>query len=358
MNDKMLGSDKAEHKNTFSSNPTKARLLLYVSITAIIVLLAISTTIESKGSQLQRCLNVVVAQNKYSCLESLALSTSNGSICSYLPGLQSASCYSSVAEQSNAISLCYNALGISSAIGASCVSEFAAQQGNPNLCSSLPQQYVSKCAFYASINSSDVHGCSLVSGANNSICVSSINVINALKYNNPALCMNVSNSTNETTIFSILQYSKVKMNASLESLQISMPSSGYNITARDLCTISVAEKSGAASYCSGISNSEIKGICYGLVSPAPVTAPNYTAMLASCESSGSFAGTCRNMVLLSEAVATKNISICRGFNETFSWQCFSSLAQYYKNPSYCGFISNSTVNNACMMSAGYNLTVG
>jgi hypothetical protein len=358
MNDKMSDNSEQEYEKPAKHNPTKARLILYLSITILIVLLGALTTMSNNGSPLQKCLNVAIVQNKYSCLESLAVSSSNGSICSYLPVPQSASCYSNIAEQSNEISLCYNALSANSSIGVSCITSFASAHGNASICSVLPQQYKSQCAFNATINSYNPSSCSMVNGINKTICISSINFKNALRYGNPILCMNVSNSTNATTTFAILHYSNVKINASIESLQLSMSSSGYNVTARDLCTISVAEKFGNASYCSSISSAEIKGICSNLVTPSYVSAPNYTSMLASCESSGSFASTCRNIVLLSEAVATKNVSICKGFNETFSWQCFSSLAQTYKNTSYCGFISNSTVNSACMMSAGYNMTLG
>jgi len=334
----------------------KERLLVYLSIVAFIILLAIISTFYVYVNPIQQCKNVIIYSNKVSCFSNLAYSTGNASICSYLNGSYAASCYQSVAYKLSNVSICQYAISSYEPIGASCIEYFVNKTGNISLCNSLPQNDKQTCVFFGALNSQNLSACELA-GSNMSLCFSSVSLSRAIYYKNVSYCYNVSASTNKTFISNIISYSKAKLNSTI--MEISFSSMlDYNITARDLCILSVAQELGNKSYCSMFNSSIMQSACYELVSPVQPSSSevNYTSLLQACSGAGSFTNTCRTLVLISEAVSNKNVSICKTLNQTASWQCFTTLARTYKNISYCGYITNATANNACILSATYNIT--
>jgi len=332
------------------------RLLIYLSIVGFIIILAIISTFYVNTNPIQRCKNVIIYSDKLSCFSNLAYSTGNASICSYLSGSYAASCYQSIAYKLGNASICEYAISAYEPIGASCIEYFVNETGNISLCNSLPYNDKKTCAFFGALNSQNLSACELA-GSNMSLCFSSVSLSRAIYYKNVFYCYNVSASTNKTFISNIISYSKAKLNSTIMGLSFSSMLD-YNITARDLCILSVAQELGNKSYCSMFNSSIMQSACYELVSPVQPSSSevNYTSLLQACSSAGSFTNTCRTLVLISEAVSNKNVSICKTLNQTASWQCFTTLARTYKNISYCGYITNATVNNACILSATYNIT--
>ena len=334
----------------------RGKFLIYLSIVAFIIILAIISTFYVYTNPIQQCKNVIIYSNKVSCFSNLAYSTGNASICSYLSGSYAASCYQSVAYKLSNASICKYAISAYEPIGASCIEYFVNKTGNISLCNSLPYNDKQTCAFFGALNSQNLSACELA-GPNMSLCSSSVSLSRAIYYKDIFYCYNVSASTNKTFISSIISHSKAKLNSTIMGIGFSSILD-YNITARDLCMLSVAQELGNKSYCSMFNSSIIQSACYELVSPVHPSSSevNYTSLLQACSSAGSFTNTCRTLVLISEAVSNKNISICKTLNQTASWQCFTTLARTYKDVSYCGYITNATVNNACILSAKYNAT--
>ena len=332
----------------------RERFLIYLSIVAFIIILAIISTFYVYTNPIQQCKNVIIYSNKVSCFSNLAYSTGNASICSYLSGSYAASCYQSVAYKLSNASICQYAISTYEPIGISCIEYFVNKTGNISLCNTLPYEDKQTCAFFGALNSQNLSACELA-GPNTSLCFSSVSLSRAIYYKDISYCYNVSASANKTFIGNIISYSKAKPNSTVLGIFSSMLN--YNITARDLCILSVAQELGNKSYCSMFNSSIMQATCSELVSPVQSSNEvNYTSLLQACSSAGNFAETCRTLVLISEAVSNKNISICKALNQTASWQCFTTLARTYKNISYCGYITNATVNNACILSATYNLT--
>jgi len=335
----------------------RQKLILYIILAAIIIVLALaSTLIVQTRSPQQKCASIILEQNKISCFTNLAVSTNNASICSNLNGLYAASCYEAVAYSSGNSLICKEALASYMPAGIGCIEHFANLTGNSTLCNLLSGQNFQNCIFDAALSSGNTSLCSFA-GANESTCISSISLSDALKYKNIFLCKYVSPSANASTVHSILSNSRVKINETLVGYSFSLISYGYNVSARDICIINVAEELGNKSYCTLLNSSIAEQLCYQSVAPSPVSKQvNYTALLNSCSNAGSFAGICRASILVSEAISTKNASLCNELNQTLSWDCFTTLARTYDNVSYCGYIKNATVNNACILTVKYNST--
>jgi len=350
----MHKKDAGKVKKENEDQSRRERFLIYLSIVAFIIILAIISTFYVYTNPIQQCKNVIIYSNKVSCFSNLAYSTGNASICSYLSGSYAASCYQSVAYKLSNASICQYAISTYEPIGISCIEYFVNKTGNISLCNPLPYEDKQTCAFFGALNSQNLSACELA-GPNTSLCFSSVSLSRAIYYKDISYCYNVSASANKTFIGNIISYSKAKPNSTVLGIFSSMLN--YNITARDLCILSVAQELGNKSYCSMFNSSIMQATCSELVSPVQSSKEvNYTSLLQACASAGNFADTCRTLVLISEAVSNKNISICKALNQTASWQCFTTLARTYKNISYCGYITNATVNNACILSATYNLT--
>ncbi len=345
---------KASKANSIT---VRQKLILYIILVVIILLLALVSTIMVQGkSPQQKCASIILEQNKISCFTNLAVSTNNASICSNLNGSYAASCYEAVAYNSGNSNICKEALASYMPVGIDCIEHFVNLTGNSILCNLLSGQNFQNCFFDAALSSGNISLCSFA-GANESLCISSVSLSNALKYKNIFLCKYVSPSANASTVHSILSNSRTKINETLMGYGFSLLSYGYNISARDLCIINVADELENKSYCASLNSSIAGQLCYQFVAPPPVPKQvNYTALLNSCSNAGSFAGVCRASVLISEAINTKNPSLCNELNQTLSWDCFTTLARTYDNVSYCGYIKNATVNNACILTVRYNST--
>lgn len=334
------------------------KLLLYAIVAVIILVLAILSTLFVHTSPLKQCLNIVIQQNKIGCLLDLANSTSNASICNYLNGSYQAQCYNELAQKLDNATLCSRALDVYGPIGAACVEGLVNKTRTISLCNLLPGKYIQSCFFKGAVSTRNITACSFT-GRNSGICTSSISFSDALLYGNIAYCYNVSDSANTTEVTEILSNLSTTYNQTIFGALTMLSSFGYSPSARDLCMINTAQELGNASYCSLLASNLSRSLCLKFVYPRTASttpAVNYTALLQSCANAGSYSEMCRNYVLISEAISTKNIQICKSLNQTLSFECFAALAQTYKNASYCGYITNATLNSACLLSVSYNAT--
>ncbi|MGC8776621.1 MAG: hypothetical protein ACP5P2_01600 [Candidatus Micrarchaeia archaeon] len=334
----------------------KSKLIIYLFILALIFILAVASYFSTHASPVSMCEHIIIQQNKISCFQNLAYSTGNASVCNYLSGEYKAMCYQSLAYKLGNESLCLDALSSYEPVGEECIVHFVNLTGEVSFCNPLPYSAQQHCAFVGAISSQNASACKFA-GENASICNSSIILSKALLFKNISYCYNIPSTGNSIIFGSILMNSKIKPNATIIEFASSLLSVGYNISPRSICIISVAQELGNSTYCSQLSGLD-QSLCYRVVSPAPLHQEvNYTAMLQACENAGSFKNTCKQLVLISEAVATKNINICRSLaNQSASWECFSTLAKTYKNASYCSYISNITVNNACILGVTHNMS--
>lgn len=366
----MQGTTKERQAHRRMDTPESERLRVYLLITLIIVVLALAAllSVSRVSSDANKCLGIILSRNRYSCLESLALSKENESICGYIPSPYSDSCYLPLAEKVLDPGLCS---GIRNPDTYSlCIDYIANTTGRYTLCDRLEDPQQAQCLIPIALRSSNQSICGEISNkTDKTVCISSVNLASASS-GNPTYCMLVTNSTDITITSRVISYSGIYNSNSSHGLgSFSQPLSyvpylyGGTLSSRDLCYFYVVSKSENASYCSNLQNATLEGLCTYTVKPPTSlhinTTINYTKLLNGCFQSGAYQQTCITSVLISEAVNTKNSSICTKLASQISiYQCYATLARTYNDTRYCGLITNATANNACIQDMTYNVTTG
>ncbi|MGC8586892.1 MAG: hypothetical protein ACP5K9_01210 [Candidatus Micrarchaeia archaeon] len=351
------GADKSARAGFSQSQ----KMVIYLALTLFLLLAAVEISIAPRGSPLHQCNSIIVTANRYLCLSRLALSTDNASICSYMPGLYSAACLTSVAKSTGNQLYCRDAMAINQTLGSMCIEYVANETNNPSLCYAATPQYAQSCAFQLAIklNNSTICG-SLGNSTLSEECTSAIGIDEAVVLANPASCGSVANTTNKSIVNSVmsnLYYVNMSKYPNLQDMlmySIAMPGESYSL--RDICYAVLSTASGNYSYCSYASPSGA-GMCRSLKSyNSKPQQMNYTSELAACNSLGMEQAACREAVMLSEAIATKNVSICYSFgnNTQISNSCIAALARQYLNESYCKLIKNSSASEACAIALHSN----
>jgi len=340
----------------------RQKIAIYAAVTLFLVVAAVEVSILPRGSQLQQCNSILFTANRYACLENLAFSTANASICSFMPGLYKAQCLSNIAEKLGNPEDCYLAMSINATYGSTCIQYIANKTGSLSLCYSESAPYAQGCVFTMATKLNNASACaSLTNVTMSEECASIVGIDEAVINTDPSYCGSVANTTNNSIIRYVmdnLNYVNMSKYASLQEMtiySISMPGQGYNL--KDLCYAVLADTSGNYSYCSYASTAGA-AMCRSLKSAGQQTtsATNYTAALEGCASLGAEQGICIQTVKLSEAVATKNASICYtlGNSTQIGESCLAAIARQYKNESYCSMIQNKSAASACIMSLHYN----
>ncbi len=375
--------------SSFTYLDESKRLRLYAAIALILAVVAITTVLlQSQGQQhgIKNCLGIVLSNYRYSCISSLAQSTGNATLCSYMgKGSASDSCVYNIALNTSNASVCTE---ISTAGGQdSCIYAVANKTDSYALCSKLNSTAETSCLSHFASRLANVSLCNGIENSTaDSICVSAAEISSVYMTSNALECALVSNSTTVATVNSIALYSGVYdyntsakvQNSSSLVLGVQSPL-GYmqflpNVTysARDLCYLYISYKSNNSAYCSEISNSTILGLCTGFLqqnattrnttktvnvssSSAANSIMNYTQISAVvCANSTLSVQECNSLVVISEAVKTRNASVCTALGGLSGYSCYGALAKVYDNASYCAYITNTSFNSACVQNVYYN----
>ena len=338
----------------------KAKALIVITL-ILMALAALSAFFLPRGSQLERCRDILSLQSRYECLSNLANSTSNSSICSLIPQQYSGACYSGIAEATLNASICTNAAGYAS----ECIGYVANATKSYAACNLLGVDGSQGCIAKVAIASDNITACRSIDNASvESACASIINLKLAKATLDPSYCANVSETENqsmESTMLSQANYSSGIFGIP-ETYTFAAEYLGSSL--RDICYYDVAYGSSNQSACGYISNSTLSDLCSSsinnLTSPAASTfngTINYTALNKYCmqEPAPYYQG-CLNAVSISKAVVEKNISICGSQNSTFEYNCYAAVAQAYHNTTYCSYITNATASSICIGDVEYNLS--
>lgn len=348
------------------------RFRLYAAVVMIFLFIGVIFLIIPKGSYLSQCMGVVINTQKEACLYSLAASSSNSSVCNYIPGSLANSCYVNVALHEKSAAAC-GLVRNNTTASSGCVIQIANTTGNFMLCENLSQQYANACNADIAMASANVSLCSRVSNASmQSVCGSSINVNKAIISGRTSYCLNVTNTTNKTTIQEIISKTSSVQNkigvgdlvntstAYYLNYVMLLPNESGN--ARDTCYILVAAETQNRTACKSVSSKLLSNLCYYNVggktnsSLEYNTSTNFTTALNSCKSAGTYASFCTQSILIAKAIVTENSTICSTMQSDIGDQCYTSIADHYQNSTYCGYITNSSMNSACLMSLTYNKT--
>ncbi len=341
----------------------RTKLLLFAGVWVIAAAVLV-TLLAPHGTPLQRCMGAALSSSREQCLYSLAVGTGNSSICADISEPDADSCYLALAESGNDLALCSSIEDQNSS--AACVQYVANATDTPSDCYSLSGSARDACIGPLALKEMNASLCSSLSAATSrSACSSSIYFGDALRLSNASYCANVYDGYDPNITSTVLvdsdafNYSKVETNLSgYVTLLAFMPGTA-EFSARDFCYLSYAAQYDNQSACSTIANSTLSSSCSYITSPQQpnVTSSqvNYTQLLSVCSSeSGQNATACTALITSSEALSTKNASLCSTMALNYSYECYASLAAQYMNTTYCGYIKNSTVYSACIQDIYYN----
>ena len=373
---KMKNPDKVKKKGKAEGTAEEQHAgMIKLAIFAISLLLALTFIIYllvPSGSAFEKCMGVVLSGYRYSCLESLAQSTGNYSICSHVPAPMANNCYSSIAEQEKNLTICD--MASSSSARASCTIYIANSTDTYQECATLSGADMNECDMELAIRLENTGICSGITDAvNRTACVSAISFEKAVVGGNASYCAAVENKTNlnETGLF--FTYLNAYGNKSYAYTNITDPISSIilsqyvNASPRDECYLDLAMKFHNQTYCSLTSNQTLGQICayYSAAGPSatsPATnsshsfnfSEDYMQLYQQCVSNATLSQYCpsasqfQSQYALYHAILDKNTSICASFNQSLGDYCYFSIAVEYNQSSYCGYIQNGTMNAACV----------
>ncbi len=325
-------------------------------IAAVLVAAAILSMFISNGQSSNFCASQFTAQQKYTCMESLAISSNNSTICSSLSGVYKDGCYSQIAVKENSTSLC-GAISNETA-KAVCTTQIANNKRSYASCLQLSQPYVDNCLYLIGTGYKNASACTSIANASlSNSCLYSIDYSNALYYKNQSYCNAIGNGTYAQSLAMLNSTQGQNTSSTTENLAIIVYYYnlyyGLQISPKDICYYSLAYQSNDSKYCGSISNSSLSTLCKNsYVRNTSLNSTSYYGILSKlCSSSGQVS--CPYTTFLS-AISTKNVTKCKSLNSSESEACFASLASYYSNSSYCQYLSNATLNGACVSSIIYH----
>lgn len=358
-----------ENKGILEGRSEWEKVRIYLAIVLVLVVLAVAVTLAVPRSHgAKSCLSILLEGSRDSCLLNLALYSKNSTVCGYLPKASSDSCYSAIAKESLNASTCTKISNYNGS--AECVTYVANATDSPGTCSLLNGSQRSDCIEALAVRLGDTASCSMISNSTEAmICASSVYFSEAVNNQNSSYCKAVTNTTDHVSVIKILTVSGSVTNTSSSSQSeflglnplLYLESEGYSYSAKDLCYYSVASTLGSQSSCRDISNKSLEVMCNSSTSKSTGISnlsENTTGLYSLCikYSSGNVA-TCNALVNITRALGSENVSYCSSLSsQAFRNQCYASLARAYRNASYCGYISNSTVNSACVEDINYNVT--
>ena len=344
---KSANSGAGDQKTKLSE---REKLLVGGVIAAALVVVAAFTLIASGGgTPLSRCRGVVLSQQRYSCLEQLANSTSNASVCSYLPGIYQAGCVSGVAARTGNLSVCSQVESNESYYSA-CIFGVSNSTVSASECGLLADPYKSECLYNIASkeNFTNAEICSGISNTTlNSDCTDKADYNYAVKNGDLGYCAMLPNTQN----YSLISY--MVGNGAASVLNFSSPLAFINSTPQQYCRYRIAKLTYNESACAGLGG-YLSLICSSnfqslqtTSGASKITLQNVSSL---CASTPSFASTlCAYAIYTYIAVANENASICKSIGLPASqYGCYAGIALRYKNSTYCSYIGNTTARVSCL----------
>ncbi len=343
------------------------KLLAFAAIW-IIIAAAVVFVLVPRGTPLQNCMHALVSANKEQCLYTLALSSKNASLCANLTNYDANSCYFTIAEAGDNQTMCTKITDANSS--AQCVDFVANATDRFSDCYALSGTSEQSCLETMALKDHNSTLClTLGSPFGRGVCSSSISFGDALRLKNLSYCSAVTPSLDENITSTVLvdsgafNYGKVASNLSGYIALMAFSPAAAQFSAHDLCYLSYAAEYGNSSACATISNSTLGSSCYAINSQSrqansTANSINYTQLLDTCSTQTSQQNqtSCVSVIRTIEALDTKNVSLCGTLQLNYSYECYTSFASRFTNSTYCGYIKNYTVYNACLQNAYFNST--
>ncbi len=343
------------------------RIRLYaIIIAALAVLAALTTLAVPRGNSAGDRCSSIVQQNKYSCMESIAVATGNSTICGSLPGYYSDSCYTAVAENSSNASLCGKIA--SRNLSNECLLAIAQNTNSTGTCMMMGGQSRESCIYQIALGSMDVASCRLLNDSGQQAnCSAAVYMDKALAHANASLCDAIPLNGSDNMTYNMLgnsdmsSYGNLFLNMS-QFIEYAMYSN-ESVGPRDACYLSIAFESGNSVYCGYAQDPALGYLCKSLItrnvslqqnlvnSSVANSIVNYTALSKAVCAGG---GQCAYETDYIKALLSDNVSACASIPTQQSYQCYFAFAEKYNDTSYCSYIKNSTINSDCVLTvSGY-----
>jgi hypothetical protein len=324
---------------------TKKYFYALIALAAAALLFYIAALANASGS----CNYIILQGSRYDCIYSAALASNSPQMCGSLPPLMSSECYSAIAESTLNSSLCASSAAANESYGSSCFLYVANATNNYKLCSgSLPQDRLA-CVLGISYPARNASMCySLSNGTQKEECINTVAIGNAIESASPAGCSYLEGTMANVDIGMILSGFTINESEALVE-EVSLNSS---ISSKDFCLAVAAIKQKNYTYCAGISNQYIAGVCYQQFTYNASQEYNSTQRNSTCAGNAY----CSYFISLSNAVSSGNVSACGNLPEQLSYQCYSNIALNKGNFSICKLINNASVQYSCEFQAVYNGT--
>ena len=353
--------------NTLGNNQ---KIAAYVVAAAVLVVIAVVVNLHTNGggSTLKGCGSIILQQDRNTCLTSLASSSDNTSVCRVVSQDGRDYCYSEVAQIDRNPQAC---MGLSSQnMTYECILGVANATKEFGTCRYLNGSMADSCIGTLAAATGNATACGTISNAeNSSVCYSGVYLSEARLSGRGYYCAMVSNTSTAPDVSNIIYLGELGSapgNYSNSQSFVQSPLvylSAYNISysARDYCYTEVASDTRNATDCAMVSNSIVRGICNQTSASQAVQGNisiNSSTISSACSTyAGENLTTCQDILSIGEAVSSRNVSVCKSISETtYQYECYAALAKAYNESSFCGYISNSTANQACLQDIYYNIT--
>jgi len=152
-----------------------------------------------------------------------------------------------------------------------------------------------------------------------------------------------------STVLSLMLTESAGNSTSLEALQSA--AFAINASPKDYCYYSIGTRSGNRTACS-LATGMLGTLCNSTPAYSNSTSNAINMSLFCSTVPSEFISLCTSEVLTSQAIGSKNINKCLQISSIpYQYACITSYAEKYLNASYCSYISNSTMQEECHMSA-------
>jgi hypothetical protein len=337
-----------------------AVLVLVVAALAVLV----ADTLLAHSTGVKACMGILLPQSKQACLQNIASSTGNVSVCSYIPGAGMDSCISEVAEAEGNLSMC-GRINSTSPYYDACVYNISYASNSLNGCGLITNpNYRSSCiyALAEKLGFSSASYCSLIpNSSSRSICLDMYYYNLAVSSRNATYCVYLPPSVNDTLLYAMTAQQSAQSGAFSYNVTLPLYYSVINATPQGLCYYRAAIALKNESLCN-FAGSELSTLCtYSFYAPSVNSTLNTTGLNAStiCAKAPSYLQQyCKMSVQTSLAVKYGNASICLSLGDNqFAYSCINTLARSRNSTSYCNYIQNLTARSACiLMLQGINVT--
>lgn len=354
-------SGKKEEKAHEIDDDVKKKLPLYLGITLTVILLAcIAVIFTPRGTPLQRCESALLAKDL--CIQQLAYSSGNTSMCSHLSQGNGDECYYTIALNKSNSTTC--GMISNNATRSSCFFNIATHSDRYTLCEGLNNSYMSTCISTIALAKSNESLCSSITNSSQqSTCYATTNYDNAIALSDPSYCANITATNDFNTTLAIYQNENYKSNDTFDSYVSELIGylsfSNTTIGPRDFCYMSLSAHTNNVGLCGLIQNKSASNLCYTTNNSSRLNTNqsgfNYTQLYGACYNQTGNGQSCNSSIGYIRAVETKNVSMCKGLGPD-SYQCYASIAQIENNTGICNYISNSTYKLGCVLDIEGNLT--